>query len=84
MTKEMIINAYCRIRTIDNTIPDDVLDFMKESALDALTKQTGTNPHVMGRSELLKSFYQFLDSKGLINANKDYSDEWVKEYEKTI
>ncbi len=39
---------------------------------------------VVGRSEQLKSFYQFLDSKGLIEANKDYSDEWVKEYEKTL
>jgi hypothetical protein len=40
--------------------------------------------NVSGRSELLKSFYQFLDAKGLIEANRDYSDEWVKEYEKTL
>jgi hypothetical protein len=36
MDKKSIIDAYCRIRTIDNTIPDDVLDFMKDSALAAL------------------------------------------------
>jgi hypothetical protein len=36
MKKSDIIDAYCRIRTIDNTIPDDVLDFMKQSALDAI------------------------------------------------
>lgn len=36
MNKKMIIDAYCRIRTIDNTIPDDVLDFMKDSALERL------------------------------------------------
>lgn len=38
MTKSDIINAYCRIRTIDNTIPDDVLDFMKEAAIEKLNK----------------------------------------------
>jgi hypothetical protein len=36
MTEKMIIDAYCRIRTIDNTIPDDVLDFMKNSAIEKL------------------------------------------------
>lgn len=36
MRKEEIIKAYCRIREIDNTIPDDVLDFMKEAALEKI------------------------------------------------
>lgn len=36
MKKEMIIDAYCKIRTIDNTIPDDVLDFMKDCAIEKL------------------------------------------------
>ena len=36
MTKKDIIDAYCRIRTIDQTIPDDVLDFMKTSAISKL------------------------------------------------
>ena len=36
MTEQMIIDAYCLMRKIDNTIPDDVLDFMKESALERL------------------------------------------------
>lgn len=36
MTKEDIINAYCRIRTVDYNIPDDVLDFMKDSAIEKL------------------------------------------------
>ena len=39
MTEQMIRDAYIRIRTIDQTIPDDVLDFMKDSAIDALNKQ---------------------------------------------
>jgi hypothetical protein len=33
-----IINAYCKIRTIDNTIPDDVLDFMKNTSLEKLNE----------------------------------------------
>ena len=36
-TRKQIIDAYCKIRTIDNTIPDDVLDFMKHSALEKLS-----------------------------------------------
>lgn len=40
MKREDIINAYCRIRTIDHTIPDDVLDFMKNSALEKLDSVT--------------------------------------------
>ena len=36
MDKKQIIDAYCRIRTIDNTIPDDVLDFMKDSAIEKI------------------------------------------------
>lgn len=33
MESKAIIDAYCRIRTIDNTIPDEVLDYMKEASL---------------------------------------------------
>jgi len=29
MKKEDIINAYLKVREVDNTIPDDVLDFWK-------------------------------------------------------
>lgn len=44
MTRQDIIDAYVRIRTIDMTIPDDVLDFMKDSALKALeTQQRATS-----------------------------------------
>lgn len=38
MTEKLIIDAYCRIRTIDNTIPDDVLDFMKNAAIEKLRR----------------------------------------------
>jgi hypothetical protein len=34
--KKQIIDAYCRIRTIDQTIPDDVLDFMKDAAIEKI------------------------------------------------
>lgn len=36
MKEKDIIDAYVRIRTIDHTIPDDVLDFMKNAAIEAL------------------------------------------------
>lgn len=38
MNEKDIIDAWARIRTIDDTIPDDVLNFMKDSALEALNK----------------------------------------------
>jgi hypothetical protein len=38
MTEKDIISAYCKIRTIDQTIPDEVLDFMKEAAIEKLVK----------------------------------------------
>lgn len=38
--RDEIIKAYCRIRKIDNTIPDDVLDFMKDASLKALENNT--------------------------------------------
>lgn len=33
-----IIKAYCKIRESNNTIPDDVLDFMKESSIEKIEK----------------------------------------------
>jgi hypothetical protein len=49
MDKKQIIDAYCRIRTIDQTIPDDVLDFMKDAAIEKIeyfTKEkTETRPN---------------------------------------
>jgi hypothetical protein len=36
MKEEDIIKAYCKIRTIDHTIPDDVLDFMKQASIEKL------------------------------------------------
>lgn len=33
MDKQRIIEAYCRIREIDSSIPDDVLDYMNEASL---------------------------------------------------
>ena len=40
MEAKDIIDAYTRIRTIDQTIPDDVLDFMKNAAIEALKPNT--------------------------------------------
>ena len=39
MTEIMIRNAYCKIRKIDQTIPDEVLDFMKDAAIEKIRTQ---------------------------------------------
>jgi hypothetical protein len=36
MTQKDITDAWAKIRKIDNTIPDDVLNFMKDSAIEKL------------------------------------------------
>lgn len=38
MTENDIIKAYVRMREIDNTIPDEVLDFMKDASIEKLNK----------------------------------------------
>ena len=53
MKKEDIINAYCRIRTIDNTIPDDVLDFMKNAAIEKLEALENRDKKVIGKTVLV-------------------------------
>lgn len=44
MRKKDIVDAWALIRKIDQTIPDDVLDFMKDSAIAALVKEENKIP----------------------------------------
>ena len=44
MTEKMIRDAYVRMRTIDNTIPDDVLDFMKDVAIEKINEVNKNSP----------------------------------------
>lgn len=84
-----IIDAYNRIRKIDNTIPDEVLNFMKETALRALG---AAEPGV----EALAEASSFARSAGLVNDLKmlanisratgwydtaDWLDEQINNYE---
>ncbi|HJY22701.1 MAG TPA: hypothetical protein VJ279_07440 [Hanamia sp.] len=39
ITEKLIIDAYVFLRRTNNSIPDEVLDFIKESSLSALRKQ---------------------------------------------
>ena len=48
----MIRDAYCRIRTIDQTIPDEVLDFMRDASIEKLNQALRIHD-VVGRSEQL-------------------------------
>lgn len=44
MKRKDITDAWALIRKIDQTIPDDVLDFMKDSAIAALSKKENEIP----------------------------------------
>ena len=65
----MIIDAYCRIRTIDNTIPDEVLDFMKDCALKKLERQKSDSENF-----LLKDINQSAEIIYKNNAEKGFWD----------
>jgi hypothetical protein len=47
MTENDIRNAYCKIRSIDNTIPDEVLDFMKNAAIEKLKTEVHENANIL-------------------------------------
>lgn len=38
MNRKDIVDAWARIREIDHTIPDDVLDFMKDAAIEKIER----------------------------------------------
>lgn len=69
MTEKSIIDAYCRIRTIDQTIPDDVLDFMKDSALEKLRKINKNKGNF--KNALIENF----NSKALKFINESFTIE---------
>lgn len=52
MTEKMIRDAYCKIRTIDQTIPDDVLDFMKDVSIEKINQINNTNSEITLAIEL--------------------------------
>lgn len=51
MSKKDIIDAYCKIRTIDQTISDEVLNFMKVSAIEKLDQIEKENFEVNRRNK---------------------------------
>lgn len=70
MKTKDIINAYTRIRTIDHTIPDDVLDFMKNAAIAALESNSVKEELT---SVWLSSYEKHQSIKRLIGVNKNKS-----------
>ena len=82
MTEKMIRDAYVRIRTIDQTIPDDVLDFMKDASIEKL-KQVNNNivlADVSGRSELLVSFLKWYVKDEMMRKEKELITSIVERY----
>lgn len=71
MTEKMIIDAYCRIRTIDNTIPDDVLDFMKDATIEKLRKHAVSNRYTL--QDMIDAY-----DAGVWNPNDETAKEYMK------
>jgi hypothetical protein len=72
MKKEDIIKAYCKIRTIDNTIPDEVLDFMKVSALNRLESKEEILSHLQN---VIQSLLYTQNINSLRREGKTWSNE---------
>lgn len=62
MDKKSIIDAWARIRTIDQTIPDDVLDFMKDAAIEKL--QQGQLINLTDDTHLVRALSMSMRSNG--------------------
>ena len=79
MTEKMIRDAYCRIRTIDQTIPDEVLDFMRDASIEKLNQALRVHD-VVGRSEQLIAFSKWKEEKGYnpIYDHKGLVEEYLK------
>lgn len=74
MKKADIIDAYIKIRKIDNTIPDEVLDFMKDSAVEKLAKINDTIAILesCNRQHFTKCLYWGIQEKGCSCCEKTY------------
>ncbi len=72
-----IIDAYCRIRTIDNTIPDDVLDFMKSAAIEKLTSSPIDTDKLRKEFKLEWSDPYYLNVFDWLIANYKPQDKWI-------
>lgn len=87
MQKSDIINAYVRIRTIDQTIPDDVLDFMKNASIKALQENQISNfktPLEVLKSSLEVNEFNFpiWTETSVIAAMEKYANQFKPTYEK--
>lgn len=80
MSKESIIEAYCHIRKTDNTVPDDVLDFMKDSALAAIE----VNSLSLTRDDMLKAYNYGVEMSvdDAVLFNNWYYDNYEKEQQR--
>lgn len=89
MTKKDIIDAYVKIRTIDTTIPDEVLDFMKDAALEAL--EFGVEKPKPSRLEIAARTMQgivtggesFIKSELAASKALEYADELIRQESET-
>jgi hypothetical protein len=68
MTKKDITNAWAEIRQSNNTIPDEVLDFMKDAAIEKLPAPARNEVHSIAAAEKeindhIHSYYFFTSQK---------------------
>ena len=76
MNEKQIIDAWAEIRKTNSTIPDDVLDFMKNSALQNLRLPLTENE----RKYISCQPIYFLDIDGVFNCQLHYESSQFKDY----
>ena len=73
MTEQDIRQAYITMRQIDNTIPDEVLDFMRDASIEKL--------NTVERSKQLVSFLrQYQKACEIMHVNKIDAKNFVEQY----
>lgn len=70
ITEKLITDAWVHLRSTNNSIPDEVLDFIKDSSIAALTKQCSNN----GINELAKQVHQNAKDHGFFDKEKNIGE----------
>lgn len=79
ITEKLITDAWVFLRTNNNSIPDDVLDFIKDSSLAALRQQNLQQCNVVRKLKCQHDWHTFFN-KGYRKCNKCGEEYCIKAF----
>lgn len=81
MKREDIIRAWVRIREVDDTIPDEVIDFMKDSALRQIDSERYAEEN---EAKAIEIFKEKFDQKMLGGSYREFVSKFRTLFNKVI